>query len=343
MTADDLDLFAASYGLDAEELRNRGSIFKPYRIIRDLHRPFDGKITTLLVDKSAYRFGNRVYQAINASLIARRLSVTTIGYDAATDFMTLPQSHLGVQFVPPHQAQSRPVLYGEFFHYLGFESLLEPLDAAFILETVDQMVSPLFRPPGRQALPASVIALHFRSGDIFANVGTDGWIPGLYVMPPASFYITAVEYARSHFGVTDVRIVYEDRQNPAIQAVEDYCTRTNIPFVSQSSHLIEDWSTLLASKYLAVPFGTFAEAAALLSADLRALFSFRHVESHEFFYNRPRSLVATLLAGGRNVKLLLCNDAAGGYIPERGWIGTPEQMELIRSYPSSSLTMSEVR
>jgi hypothetical protein len=161
-------------------------------------------------------------------------------------------------------------------------------------------------------------------------------------MPPASFYTGAVEYARAKLGVSEVRVVYEDRANPAIGIVENYLSRQNIPFLSQSGTLEEDASAMLAASHLVIPFGTFGEAIALLSRRLRSLFGFRHVGCLGWIYHSDRTLLEIVLQQAKGVRTFATGDRGGGYIEPGGWMGTADQLALIRDYPAAALEIREV-
>jgi len=114
-----------------------------------------------------------------------------------------------------------------FFTDRRFERLVEPLDPWFIQDTIEHLVAPFFAAEHAK-LAENIIVLHFRAGDIFADI--PDWIPHPYVMPSASFYTGAVEYARAELGDDEALIVYEDRGNPAIAVVEEYLLQRSVPF-----------------------------------------------------------------------------------------------------------------
>jgi hypothetical protein len=337
--SEDLRSFASVWGLDFEALANE-DISAPYCIEREGDAPFDGNPHALQVFALG-RFGNRFYQLLNATMIARRLGCREIRLDGpVADVVGLPRLIRGIRFVQGDDHPiDRAVLRGIFISYRGFDRLIEPLDPWFIRDTIDNLIMPLFWPPTRRSLGEHVIVLHFRAGDVFSGAGT--WVPSHYVMPPASFYTGAVEYARARLGVTEVRIVYEDRGNPAIAAVEDYLGRAAIPFISQSGTLRQDSSTMRAAAHLVIPYGSLGEAIALMSTRLRSLFSFRQTESHDWLYRRPQSLLEVVLQRAKGVRTFVTADRGGGYIPPFGWEATAEQLALIRDYPSEALEIRE--
>jgi hypothetical protein len=335
---EDLALFASTWGLDLNALDNKDPWLR-VAIERGGERPFKGNPEVISVIDLG-RFGNRFYQLLNASMVARRLGCSEIRVNSGRDMGPLPRRIRGIQFLSADSARiERPALRGVFFTYRAFERLVEPLDPWFIQDTIDNLVAPFFE-LDQGSLGDHVIVLHFRGGDVFA--GTPDWVPRPYVMPPACFYTAAVEYARDHLGVTEARVVYEDRGNPSVAAVEEYFVRHNIPFSSQSGTLQEDSATLLRASHLVISYGTFGEANALLSGRIRSLFSFRHVESHEWLYNRTKSLLQAALQQAKGARIFVAEDRDGGYIPPFGWERTAEQLHLMRNYPADALAMREI-
>jgi hypothetical protein len=336
-SVEDLQRFAAAWALDFEALAD-AETWPRYAVIRTDGSEFSGRIGALHVI-AVGRFGNRFYQLLNAAMIARRLGCSEIRVDGDFDF--LPCRNRGIEFL--HAGDPAPtrqtLLRGVYFSYRGFDRLIEPLDAWFIRDTIHHLVAPFFISSPRD-LGANVMVLQFRSGDVFSGEG--GWVPPHYVMPPAGFYTHAFEFARERFGVTEARIVYEDRGNPAIAAVEHYFESRNISFRSTSGSLDEDAATLQSARHLAIPYGSFGEANALLSQRIETLFSFRCTESHQWMYQRTESLLDVTLRQTRNVRIFVTDDR-GGYIPPFGWKGTAEQVALIRDYPAERLEIREVR
>jgi len=338
-SADDLRLFASAWSLDYEALSNQG-MWPGYVVERGAESRFSGCPQALRIIALG-RFGNKFYQLLNAAMIARRLGCGEIRLDAATKLELLPRTIRGIRFLYTDDGRSDwAALRGVFFTYLGFERLLEPLDPWFIQDTIAHLVAPFFQPM-QAPLGDHIIAMHFRGGDVFAGAGNGGWVPPLYVMPPASFYTNAVKHARESLGVTEARIVYEDRSNPAIAEVEEYLSWQGIPFQSQSGTLTEDVCALLAAAHLVIPFGTFGEAIALLSGRLRTLYGFRHVGCLGFLYQRERTLIEIVLQQARGVRTFVIDDRRGGYIPPGAWVGTTEQLAMIRDYPESALEIRE--
>jgi hypothetical protein len=86
-------------------------------------------------------------------------------------------------------------------------------------------------------------------------------------------------------------------------------------------------------------FSTFDEAAAMLSEDLRTYIAFRHFESHSHLHCRPPLLLGLLRE--RQVRAVLVDDQAGGYIAPLHWDGTAAQLDLMRDYPADCLEIIE--
>jgi hypothetical protein len=334
---EDLQRFATAWALDFDALAHEET-WPRYAVIRGHESGFSGRIEALHLI-AVGRFGNRFYQFLNAAMIARRLGCSEIRVDGDFDFP--PCRIRGIQFLRASDPAPAPGtrLRGVYFSYRGFDRLIEPLDAWFIEDTIQHVVAPLFESPQRD-LGANSMVLHFRSGDVFSGAG--GWVPPHYVMPPASFYTRAFEFARERFGVTQAQIVYEDRANPAIASVERYFDSRNIAFRSQSGSIEEDAATLQGARHLVIPYGSFGEANALLSRQIETLFCYRCTESHQWMYRRKESLLDVTLRLTRNVRIFITDDR-GGYIPAFGWKGTADQLALIRDYPAEQLEIREAR
>ena len=123
--------------------------------------------------------------------------------------------------------EDMPALEGEFFNSYAFQSSLSALPAGFVVETLDSFIRPLFA-HRLDAAPSSddTAILHFRSGDIFNQPPDSTW----YVQPPAAFYLRAFDNLRDTYGVNRAMLVFEDRRNPAVDAVEAMLRNAGVPF-----------------------------------------------------------------------------------------------------------------
>lgn len=311
----------------------------PYTIENVPAEGFDGQIQAVRVFGFG-RFGNRFYQSLTAVLLARHLGLNEVQLDFETASGLASHFVPPIRMVPQAKGSAVPTLAGIFFTEVGFETILEPFDATFVADTIRAFIVPFhdeFYGAG-EPLGDDVLAMHFRSGDIFGD--ERGWVPSHYVLPPASYYTKAAEHALANRGVRSVRIVYEDDRNPTIAVVADYLARRGIPFTKQSSSLATDIGTLLSARHMVGPFGTFCEAIAMLSHRLVSYYGFRQIESHQYLHRRERSMMEAVLAE-HDVRMFLVEDAAGEYIPPFGWQNTESQLEMMRSYPQEALRLGQ--
>jgi hypothetical protein len=184
--------------------------------------------------------------------------------------------------------------YGGFFNSFAFKSCLQAVQPHFLEETIQFYIRPLFAHHLSQAptLDGSLMVLNFRSGDIF----DDPPASARYIQPPASFYLTAFEFARTHLGVENAALVYEDRRNPAVGAVEKYLRNDGLTPIDLSKNPVDDLRSLLGAAHIAAPFSTFTEAAAFLSPNIRSYFAFRSIEAYANLHQaRIEPMLATAL------------------------------------------------
>lgn len=324
---------------------NYDAIIKPWfhgfpRIMTDPREVFDGQIATLRL-RGYGGLGNAIYELINASMIARTLGCTAIensGKDAAAD--TVPFQVDRLMISPPRSNREHlPALDGCMYWPSDGKQLIGDYTADYALDTIRRFVNPTYQAYHDAAgcLGDHVIALHFRGGDIFA--------PGPmeyagYVQPPASHYLKSVKYAMAHFGVTAVHLVFQDRTNPSVDMVEDYLVANNIPYTAQSASLLEDVATLLSARHLVAAYGTFSEAIALISNQIKSYFGFRYFSTQTGIKFWTQSRVGDILRA-KGCRTFLVDDPNGSYIPPHRWANTPEQLELMRHFPESRLRLME--
>jgi hypothetical protein len=334
---DAIAAFAARYGCSEAELRGDG-----YRI-EGADAGFDGRVSRLRVTEYG-RFGNIVYQILNAALVARRIGCTEIEIFPFACGPAFAKAEIGgLRFIrqppDPAAAASGPGLAGDFFNSAPFGRLLPDIPARVVWATVRRVLVPLFADIRARAaaLPAATQVMHFRSGDIFAQMPPHQ----NYVQPPASFYLLAADHARARLGIREVILMFEDRGNPAINVVEAGLRQRGIPFRTQSSAFEDDLALLLGAVHLVASYSTLVEAVAILSDRLNSYFAFRHLESHYFKHDRRDPLLDGVLRRKR-IRTFLVADK-GGYVPERAWEGSDAQLALLRNYPAERLTIASRR
>lgn len=301
---------------------------------------FDGRIATLRL-RGYGGLGNAIYELINASLIARALGCTTIehaGKDAAAD--AAPYRVDGILMSPPGSPRERrPALDGCMYWPSNGTTLIGNYSADHVIDTIKRFVNPTYQAYHDAAgcLGDHVIALHFRAGNIF----TPGPMEYAgYVQPPANHYLKSVKYAMAHLGVTAVHLVFQDRSNPSVDIVEAYLAANDIPYTAQSASLREDMATLLSARHLVAAYGTFSEAIALISNQIKSYFGFRYFSTQTGIGFWTQSRVGEILRA-KGARTFLLDDPDGSYIPPHRWANTPEQLDLMRHFPESRLRLME--
>jgi len=184
------------------------------------------------------------------------------------------------------------------------------------------------------SLGNNVLAVHMRGGDIFFEGGSHR----AYIQPPVAYYLRAVDFAVSRLGIDFVHLVFEDRTNPAVDAVEQALSARGIAYATQSASLIEDMASLVSAHHIVAGHGTFCEAAALLSPCVESYFAFRSISSQTQIPAWSQAqFEATLRAKG--VRTVRIDDPAGDFIAPGTWINSEEQRQQILNFPRSSLRL----
>ena len=163
------------------------------------------------------------------------------------------------------------------------------------------------------------LVIHIRSGDIFSENPHPG-----FVQPPFAYYRNII-HARSEAGtISRVKLVFEDRKNPCVDAVCDYCTQTGLPLIEQSGTLDEDMAHLLGARNLVIGTGSFGAAVCFLSDKIR------HVDSFDML----GGFYTGFGADPEVTHWQVCTDR---YIAANGWRNTAEQRRLMLELPSTDI------
>ncbi len=283
------------------------------------------RIKALRVDRW-HRFGNSVKQLLNVLYAAETLGVGTVHFAEPHEFFT-GDGVDGLRLVwgPDRQADGMPSVEGSFFHLNAlrlpptpsamadvFAGLIRPVVSAKILEADPRMRE-------------DDLVLHFRAGDVFSTPE----LAGSHGQPPLSFYLSAVE--REQPG--RVWLVFEDRSNPCIEAVEDALRSRGIEVIVQSATLADDLRVLMNARRLVAGRGSFVYWIAHLSGKLR----------RAYFMHKPGRMWSLRELG---VEIVLAEDSDGEFEAKllRGnWLNTPEQRGLLMSYPAEKLRFSVLK
>ncbi len=218
-------------------------------------------------------------------------------------------------------------LTGNFFYPQQLGRMLNEIDGAARYRTVQDFVLPglMKKLPDGDVKHADELTVHLRAGDIFAP----GAVHGFYVQPPLAFYTFLVRRLMAKRRISRVRLIYEDKGNPCVDGLISFLERAGIACRTQSASLAEDLAALVDAPYLALGFGTFGLAAALLSRRLGTVFFFEGSNMDDY---------AGIPSIGR---MMLVRDRTRRYIQPGAWQNTPAQRQLMLDYPEDGLEMDE--
>jgi len=303
-------------------------------------------IIGLKLDHSG-RFGNLLNQYENLIIIAEKsgLKYIQLGTHELSN-LPAPVTVGDLTFLPNRfpLPPGGAFLTGGFFDTAPFEPLLKPFySGADEIErcrvTRKYIRSHLLTGLSiRKDHFEDELTIHIRAGDIFAS---DQPVIFGYRQPPLAFYTIVINRMLSSGTIMRVRLIYEDRANPCIEALECFLKDKNIPFRCSSGALADDLSALIDAPHLVFGFGTFGYAVCRLS---------RHIKTLHYFAPELGGRYG-LIPGIDRVYSVY--DRAGGYIKafeivngtvcEGEWRNTPEQYELMRTYPPHALEIVDVK
>jgi len=278
------------------------------------------------------RFGNNLIQVLNAVSLAILLDVRYIElFDFSEIELDRSVTIGNINFIlskTPRPPEGY-FLTGHCFYSHDFGGRIFELRAKKdneIISTVREYFRPLLM--DRQCTGDTKyddeLTIHIRSGDIFRDVPPPH--PSM-VQPPLSFYIHIIEEMIALHQIKRIRLVFEDRGNPCVDALEAYLVRESIPYRMQNGTLMEDLVALINSKHLVFGVGTFGFGVALLSD---------HIETvHVFEQNWYSSLAY--------VEHVVVVSPRENYIAYGEWRATPDQLDLMLRYPAESLAFKQIK
>jgi len=274
------------------------------------------------------RFGNNIYQIINAVAIARRIGLK---YIRCSNFDLLdlvePRTFGGITFLPKNLPLPGDGMFlkGRFFDMREFSSIF--VNNAITPEEREVIVSSCIRPLCNFSGVHSdeklqdELTIHIRAGDIFRVSPPPH---PYYVQPPFSFYKMVIEKLIASGDICCVRVIYQDRSNPCVGALEEYLGKNKIPFRMQSDTVQADIAALINAKHLVFGRGSFGVAICLLSDAIDSV--------HTFETNAYVTL--------RTVKqAVVVGDLAREYIRPGQWRGTEPQRRMMIDYSQENLSV----
>ena len=303
---------------------------------------FTGAASRIRITGEGFRFGNIFISILHATILARAIGcdqIEVFPFDLGPNETAIQVGGITYSF-GPFDGPPVATLVGGFFNSFAFESCLQAVQSHFLEETIQCYIRPLFADHLSQApaLDGSLMVLNFRSGDIF----DDPPASARYVQPPASFYLAAFEFAQTHLGVKCAALVYEDRRNPAVGAVEKYLHDNGVTPIDLSGSPADDLRSLLGAAHIAAPFSTFTEAAAFLSPKICSYFAFRSIETHANLHQARTEPMLAMALRFRQARPFVIYDRTNTYIAPMEWCKSDEQLRMIADYPKALLEVSEL-
>lgn len=285
------------------------------------------------------RFGNNVFQTLNALVIATRLRIPVVSLCGLAMHQPMPHDQsLGLEVVIDQPAPQRGSnLVGNFYAPYGFERLFTSVGLTDLADLLARSAGHLWGDLIGKSVRSQSLVLHFRGGDIFRAGEVHRW----YVQPPASYYLAALDHAVRSRTFDSIELVYEDRSNPAIEVVEAGLDDRGLAFASRSSTLGADLNRVFSATCIISSYGTFCEAVGLLSRHLESYYSFRSVSSQVDLHPFTQMALLPLLRS-KGVRCVLCDDIAYEYTLPKTWMNDDAQRSAIRTYPAHHLRLYEV-
>ncbi len=261
------------------------------------------------------KFGNAVEQLHHLFYLATRYQIHRI---------VLPPSHLfqarAVEKfeISDSESSAEPgVGLAGLFYYLDPFSLERPTQT--LVSNAQRYVRPLLAESLRVADPRvgeGDLVLHFRAGDVFSHPVAH------YGQPPLAYYLAAIEREAPK----RTWLVFEDRANPCVDAVEAWLQKHRLEAMPQSGSLEEDLRILLSARRLVIGNGTFGSSVAMLSTHLRRLYTFK-CQTWDDLRLPGVAMVQAVDVVGECTKALLSSN----------WKGSVDQREMMLSYPAEAL------
>jgi len=283
------------------------------------------KIQALRVAKWA-RFGNSVIQLRNALQLAEFLDVKIIEFGQPHPFFTA--ARVGpYEFVHVDRPPDRATIEGSFFFVDAFRLRVDGTGRARLFTDYIRPLLTLDVSVADPRVHEEDLVLHFRAGDVFT--GSD--LHPAYGQPPLSFYLAVVEREKP----VRAWLVFEDRGNPCIDAVEAALRERGIEVMLQCATLAEDLRVLLSARRLVASRGTFTHMIAHLSKRLQSVYFFDRGDVFE------QADIEVFRACG--VGVVSVEDAKGEFKDRvlAHWTGSSEQRALLLTYPAENLAFAD--
>jgi hypothetical protein len=276
-------------------------------------------------------FGNFIIQCLIAIGICRALrlkylKLSIMDRSEVLDFVQAREIG-GITFLPANDPLPPDgyFLSGMFFD-VRVQKLAGDLDQKETRRIIKDYIRPLFNriPTHFEEKPAEELHIHIRSGDIFST-----WVAPHYPQPPLAFYKLVIQRLLAEKRITSIKMVFENRLNPVIPALEAYIAEIGVPLTTQSGTLADDVAALVNARYLVFGLGTFGPGVCHLSDHVEQVFYFASGWPQHF---RGISTIG---------KITEVVDVAGAYTKVGEWDNSPERRALMLDYPAENLAFDD--
>ena len=296
------------------------------------------------------RFGNVLFKYTNAIIIAWKTGLEYIQLGRHQLFDPIKQITVdGLTFLPadaPLPANGA-FLTGDFFDTRPFAPILSSFLTFTRQDEIEhcRVAREIIRPYLLTWLPCSnsdrfedELTVHIRSGDIFcSDKPVDSW----YRQPPLAFYTLVINRLIANGTITRVCLVFEDRGNPCVDALVEFLTEKRIAFRCKSGTLAEDLSALIDAHHLVFGYGTFGYAVCRLSIRIKTVHYFAPELGGR--YGLIPGIDQVFSVYDRADGYIKAYEFDGDTIGPGEWRNTPEQRELMCTYPREALEIEELK
>lgn len=308
--------------LDANGKGNAG-----YDVIAARPQDISGPLIGLDVNDNG-AFGNSVVQYATAVEMAQALGLSYVR--AATGKliqMAGPVTAGKVTILPGGTSlpEGGCFLRGNFFFRNHLNNALRSSTPESYHDLIRHHISRLYGKIDLTRLPKhpkTELAIHIRSGDIFRT-----WIHADYVQPPLAFYQLVVDRLLKAKQIKSVRLIFEDRGNPVVDALEARLKASGIPVTCQSGSVEDDITALIDARHMVYGIGTFGIGVVQFSGQIESV----------YYFSPDGGCPYSHLPNIRHV--VHVTDQANGYIKVGTWANTPEQRQMMVDYPVENLAV----
>lgn len=339
--------YCSQFNINQDILNHNNSINGYHLESYNVDAQSEIRMNGLIISYSG-RLGNLFYQYINAIQLAIKTNLQIIRIGRHDLFkLEAPVTIQGLTLVPAENDQIRGTfLSGAFFNSDDFSPVL----SKFLL--FDQSKEKQFTEIAQKFIRPHLLTLdgfidskmpnegtiHFRSGDVFDG---DQPITYGYRQPPLVYYLMCIQHLMECKGVVRFRLIFEDRGNPCVGAVEQYLIDAKIEYRLQSASLRDDFCAMLDAEHLVLSHGTFGYVACRLSKSIATLY---------YFFPQIGGLYEGISVISEVNQI---SDVSGTYMKSYvygehfdetlGWRNTPENCQRMIDFPDRNLQLRKVK